>query len=818
MTKLDLNGRWDGMCYDEKGNIEFAFSGTVPGCAHTDLMGTKIDTDIFYRDNAEKCKWIENKDFKYTRTFTLDKTEKNAELVFEGLDVYADIYLNGTLLGSTDNMFISHRFNVKKLLKVGDNTLSVYFKSPIKMVEGKKPLIGAFTNERLHTRRIQCTYGWDWIGRFVTCGIFKDVYIEFEDKLAVDNIYIYTESISGNIPQICFEAEFKNFAKGDTVDLEIISPEGEIIHSHRYFVMEKELKDYIDLPSARLWYPIGYGEQPIYTLRLCGKEYKFGIRTVRVSQIKDEPGSEYYKKCLEVKNTDCGKLYDENEEFSGFLLSVNDVPIFCKGGNWVPSEPFPSAESDEKQTEILTLAAEAGVNMLRVWGGGIFEREHFYSECDRLGILVTQDFLMACGSYPEDDPYFIKQLRAESEYAALTLRNHPCLMWWSGDNENAVMGSDDSPKYPGRTAIHFGLAPVLMKLDPRRRFFASSPFGGKLYRSMTVGTTHGTNFLWHCYYPYINDGEMEDYKEYLGSFTSRFVAEEPVLGASSLTSLRRFMTDEDIFDTNDMWLYHTKDLPEQKVPNFYFMSNFARKVFGEFTDGKDRLFKNKYVQYEWARVTMENLRRNKGFCNGEIYWMWNDCWPAAAGWAFVDYYCQPKASFYSFKRAADKLLVSVSEENDKLNIHLCNDSLKDIKGELTLYIVQKDGISRLGRETVTACATKSGVACSLESGVLKEGALIVADFNSGDKCYRGFYRRGKLPLTPTDTVRIVERDDNSITVVADDYVHIVEFEGEFIFEDNYFSLMPGEVRKIPYRKARVHNNDDITLTAYTVVM
>ena len=817
MQKISLNGAWQGVCYCENGDVDFKFGGTVPGCVHTDLVAEKIiDYDLFYRDNADKCQWIENRAFDYERTFTVDEIASKAELVFEGLDTYADIYLNGESLASTDNMFIEHRFDVSSLLKKGENTIKVHFRSPIKEVEGKRPLPAAFTAERLHSRRMQCTYGWDWVARFVTAGIFKDVYIELGDDFDVENAYIYTVSIEGDAPQICFEAEFKNFENGEHIKVEVISPEGEIIHSHRYYVKEKELKDHINIVGGRLWYPAGYGEQPIYTLKIHNKEFKFGIRTAVVYQVKDAIGGEYYNKALSVKETPLGKLADKNEEFSGFELRVNGIPVFCKGANWVPSEPFPSAEDNGKMTEILTLAKEANLNMLRVWGGGFFERQHFYDECDRLGIMTTQDFLMACGQYPEYDSYFIGQLKKETEHAAKQLRNHPSLMWWSGDNENAVRGSDDTEEYDGRTAIHLGIAPVLMKFDPQRRFMPSSPCGGNQYQSMTVGTTHHTNFLGNALYPYINKTDMVDYKDFFETFTSRFVSEEPTLGAISIPSLRRFMTDDDIFSTDDMWLFHTKDQGTPEVPNVHFAGNFAHKVLGEFKNGKDKVFKLKYAQYEWVRITMENIRRNKGYCNGEIYWMWNDCWPAAIGWAFVDYYCQPKASYYSFKRAAAPIVLSMTKNGENYDIYVTTDELKDVSGELTLYVLGKSGVKELEKSVVSAKGAVATVVKSVAKTVIGDGEVIIAELNAEGKKYRTFYREGNLPIIPCDGVKITDKTENSITVTADRYVHTVELEGEYVFDDSYFSLLPNESRTITFKKAREHQNDDITLTAYTV--
>lgn len=816
MKIFSLNGCWQGECFNASGTKTFDFSGNVPGCVHTDLAGTHIPEDIFYRNNADECQWIENCDWRYTKEFALTEVSAKASLVFEGLDTYADIYLNNTLIGAVDNMFISHSFDVAELLNEGNNTISVHFRSPVREVEELEEREGAFTTERMHTRRIQCTYGWDWVARFVTCGIWRDVYLDFTDDFSVKNAYIYTEQILEKSAQIVVEAEFKNYHSGKVVEIEIVAPDGETVYRHKKFCKEPFTKEYIDIPDAKLWDPVGYGNQPIYTLRLCGKEFKFGIRTATVLQLPDEKGSPYYNKCLEIKDSVSGEIYDRNDEFSGFQLLINGVPIMCKGANWVPCEPFPSAEKDEKTTELLTLAAEAGVNMLRVWGGGIFEKQHFYNECDRLGILVTQDFLMACGHYPEEKADFITQLQKETESAAYALRNHPSLVWWSGDNENAVWGSDEAEDYKGRTAIHEGIMPILNRLDPKRRFMLSSPCGGNTYASKTVGTTHNTQYLGDSIFPYILDTEMTDYKEFFSTLLARFIAEEPTLGAVSLPSLRRFMTDEDVFDSDEMWNYHTKGNPGLSFTLFDLLQNFSSKVLGEFKDGADRYFKLKYNQFEWIRVSMENIRRNRGFINGIVYWMWNDCWPASSGWAFVDYYCLPKASFYSFKRCAKQILASI-DKKDEFEIYLCNDSLSGKKVTLSLYLVQNGTVTPITATDAVISSAKSEKVFSVPLTDVPENSMLICDVTSdGTLIDRAFYKSGTLPIVPTNAVKVVSRTENTITVTADEYVHAVELDGEFVFDDNYFSLLPDEKRTVTFRQSSEAKSNEISVSGYTV--
>jgi len=816
MKKFYLDNNWV-LSGDKIGEMP----ASVPGCVHTDLMANGIIKDLYWRDNNKQYSWIEDCNFSYHCCFDAE-ISNSARLVFEGLDTYCDIYLNGEKIGSADDMFIEHRFNIGEKLKEKDNLLRIDFRSAVKEVEGMPLLEAAFTAERMNTRRIQCTYGWDWVDRFVTCGIYRKVYIEYGEDLCCDSAYIYTESIDCYSAQLYLELGFKNYAGGGSVDVEILSPKGKAVAGTSFYVREPKAVRRFDIARPELWYPAGYGEQPIYTLEVTVGENvyteNFGIRTVKILQLTDNEGDEYYKLCKKLQERKHEEIEDKNTVFSGFLLLVNGKKIFCSGANWVPAEPFPSAETEEKFENLILLARKMGLNMLRVWGGGIFENKYFYDCCDRNGILVTQDFLMACGTYPEKEGWFIEKLRQEAEYAVKYLRNHPCLVWWSGDNENATLGSDTMSDYRGRDSALRGIAPSVYRHDWSRQFLPSSPYGGETYASFTKGTTHNTNFVGEMY-EYFDESDCTDYKEYLGQFLARFIAEEPTFGAVSRKSALKFMTETDLADENqEMLRYHTKNNPCLKKEVFDYTTAFALKVLGEVENSQDRYFKYKYIQYEWVRVIFENIRRNIGFCNGLVFWMFTDCWPAALGWSFVDYYCMPKASFYAFKRCAGEVNGSVAKEGEHYTAYASNICEKEVSVKAKAYLLKRsNGFSVCDKcEFEISCNGHSACGYKLPWDACSDN-LVVCKFEANGIEDTAFYKDGALNITDCSSdITVVNRTENSITVNAKKYIHAVELEGDYVFSDNYFSLLPEEERTVTLEKLATFENDNIDIAAYTL--
>ena len=806
---IALNGNWILSGADKDGK-NIRIEATVPGCVHTDLIAEGIIKDIYYRDNSKNIQWIEDRDFTYTRSFFVEELLPCAYLEFDGLDTYADIFLNGVLVGSADDMFMPYEFCVDGILKEGENLLAVCLRSPVREVADKPLRNGAFTRERMNTRRIQCTYGWDWVDRFVTMGIYKDVRLCFRERNEIDSFYVFTKDINPYSAQIKLEMSFRDFCDvGDKVSIEICDPDGCPVFSKERVILRPSLYEYIDIRDPKLWYPRGYGEQPLYTLTVStptsSKSHKIGLRRITVLQLEDEKGSEDEIICRRLQSFEYLKGRDENDKTSCFALLVNGVRIMCKGGNWVPCEPFPSAETPEKITRILELSVDMGANMIRVWGGGIFECDHLYEECDRLGILVSQDFLMACGSYPEEEEWFIDALRREARAAALRLRNHACLAFWSGDNENAEWGNENIVDFPGYRSATYGIEPVVSALDPERYFFPSSPYGGNRYSSATKGTTHNTNFIWYQL-QYFKNNDMIEYREFFSRFVSRFCAEQAAFGMSFPSSLEKYLDRDDIYGDDDSMIeHHTKGNPDFKDMTLYgYISMTAEKIFGKYKSGIDRVIKQGMLHCEWVRLTFELYRRYKGFANGVIYWMLNDCWPAASGWSFIDHYACPKPAYYVFKRCAKPVVAVLMEEQDMLTLHISNDSDRAVKGCARIYVYDAlSGVERdIANVDITVGADRAervfGSDYSKIKEMMSDRSVILCDIstNLGEDRAMLVQKRYCDLSVDYDRWSILSEDGDSITVRAEKFSPYVMIDVPYLLSDNCFCLKQGEIRTV----------------------
>lgn len=595
----------------------------------------------------------------------------------------------------------------------------------------------------------------------------------------------------------------------------IFSPSGNPVWSQRLHLTDREVRLQADLPNPELWWPCGYGAQPLYRLEvrllspdrelLDERQVTFGIRTVRIEQLQDQPGSleeaetqRLRKKILSDRNTAPGE---------SFTLLINGERIFCKGANWVPASPFPSEVSKATYDKLISLCAGANLNLLRCWGGGIYEPDAFYAACDRYGVMISQDFQLACARFPEDDPEFMEQMRLEIPKAVKMLRNHTSLVWWAGDNENACHFDWDDPGAPGIRLCREVYYPTLDAMDPSRPFRATSPYGGLNNSSPTVGDSHMSWFN--------APGDWQENVKYCG----RFMSESTSFGSPLMWSLRQFMTDEDIADPDKkMFEFHVKDNPH-KAPGaptlFEGMQQQSDRMLGMPDGVEDKIQKYAYTQYEWIRLSLEAARRAKWYCSGIQYWMYNDCWPAV-GLALVDHYLIPKAGYYAAKRAAQPVIASIIRNGEQLEVWALNDSLQMATGELEVFFQYPDGVQKPAASAAfVSPANESMCVCCLPvdqlPAPLEKNMMVICQIKGAFGSDRAYYypgTPGDLQFAPAELEISIagsetfsgERDlsKGTITVRSRGYARVVSFDGGLEMSDNFFDLLPGEERVLTY--------------------
>ncbi|MFN2516451.1 MAG: glycoside hydrolase family 2 protein, partial [Pyrinomonadaceae bacterium] len=454
-------------------------TATVPGCVHTDLLNNKLINDPFYRDNEKTLQWIGKTDWEYQTTFKVGPAllgRDRVELIFEGLDTYAEVLLNDVSLLAADNMFRTWRVDCKRLLKAGVNTLRIRFRSPINEV---LPIMAKMSYQlpasndqgektSPHTRKAPYQFGWDWGPRFVTSGIWRPIYIEGWNLARVNDLHILPNQVTTDAAKLTAEIEI---IAGDNRSARIIVDnlrDKRVAASRDVSLVagSNRLKLDFVIPHPALWWPNGLGAHPLYTFKarliiggrlIDQSTARTGVRALKLRQQPDEAGK-------------------------SFTFEINGVPVFAKGGNWIPADSFPTRITKDKYRQLLSSVRDTNMNMLRVWGGGIYESDDFYDLCDELGILVWQDFMFGCSMYP-GDPAFLENVRQEASDNVTRLRNHPSIVIWVGNNEIETAWKhwgwkDQLPStlWDDYLKLFHGVLPeVCASLDPSRPYWPSSP-------------------------------------------------------------------------------------------------------------------------------------------------------------------------------------------------------------------------------------------------------------------------------------------------------------------------------------------------------
>ena len=644
--ELFLNQNW-GFSKNGESSV---YPATVPGNIFTDLLDNELIEDPYQENNEQKLQWVEQEDWIYKQTFSLTSKQlsfENIHLCFEGLDTYADVFVNEKKVFFADNMFRTWEFEIKNFLKTGENTIKVHFKSPIKQAlkryedhfvklpsgcETKEPRTASFT------RKAAYQYGWDWGPRFVGCGIWRPVKLIFWNKAIIKDVKINTQIL----PK-------KNNVESAAV-YTYVKIEGEI--GEKYYVQidkkkhphiqKSKLDTFVNInfiKKAKKWYCNGEGKQPIYTQSiyvlkndtvLDSKKTTFGLRNIELIQQKDSIGSSFY-----------------------FLL--NKKPVFIKGANYIPQDIFPSRVKKSQYKKLLKKVRKAGINMLRVWGGGIYECDYFYDLCDRMGIMVWQDFMFAGSLYPND---LFPSIEKEVRDNVTRLQNHPCIALWCGNNEIEVAWKNwgwqkqyhysklDSAKLWGdyRHLFEHLIPNTLRETAPLSsyntgiNYVSTSPLSnwGK-----SENFNHGSMHYWGVWH---GKDSFEDFDKNVG----RFMVEYGFQSFPNYGSLKKTCADTSLYLNSETMKNRQKSYVGNKL-----ISKNIQKYFKEPKKFKYYIKLSQKTQEMALKKAISSHLSKQPHCMGTMFWQLNDCWPGPS-WSVIDYYGKNKKAYRTIKRLFKK--------------------------------------------------------------------------------------------------------------------------------------------------------------------
>lgn len=677
MNRIVLNGEWE-LTGDQFTDVE----GLVPGCVHTDLLSKGLIEDPYYRDNEERLMYIGKTDWLYRRVFKVTKESLNkevVELVCLGLDTFADIVINGREVATTDNMFRQYRFDVKSFLYEGLNTIEINFRSTYPHMEEKvKERYLEITGRDHHrvtgnnyVRKMQCNYGWDWGPMCVTAGIWQDIYIESYDSARIEDVQLIQSHQDG---QVTVEAKVNLSDIGQDISVVCeMSFEEELVDVQTCHLSGKCGSASIIVVNPKLWWPNNLGDQLLYdiTVKVLNKKGKtldintqrIGLRTINLDRHPD--------------------VYGES-----FQFVVNDVPFFAKGANWIPIDTFVTRGTDTFYRELLVAAKEANMNMIRVWGGGLYEKDIFYDICDELGLCVWQDFAFACSAYPVYDEQFVKTFKEEAKDNVIRLRNHPSLALWCGNNEIEAMGnmvSKDgaygSMSFEEYKYLFDHLIPsVLEDYDGCHDYWPSSPMDDAGNRVNPNDPTRGDAHLWDVWHgrkPF----------EWYRTCTHRFNSEFGFQSFPEPNVINSFTEESDRNITSYVMEKHQRSPIGNDAILQYMLSWFKLPTSFDMLMWTSQILQGLAIKY-----AVEHWRRSMPRGMGTLYWQLNDCWPVAS-WSSIDYTGNYKALHYKAKNFFSPVLISGVEDKDniRLELHLSNDLREDQSGQVSYIVYGLDG-------------------------------------------------------------------------------------------------------------------------------
>jgi len=675
MHILSLNGAWQ---FRQQGSADFQ-PAQVPGCVHTDLHRNGAIPDPFWGSNELDLQWIERADWEYVTSFDAPAdllAREHVELVADGLDTLATISLNGQELARTENMFVGYRFGVGDLLRQGHNELRVQFANPMGYIEQRLSIhsfaewndpVGGSSN----IRKEQCSFGWDWGPRFATCGIYKNIELQGWDTNRISHVRVNQQHQQGRV----LLTVSPELAQADpSAQLRChLSLGGQLVAQ-----AEGSGPLALEVERPQLWWPNGLGAQPLYQLS--------------VELVQDGQALHSWQQRIGLRSVVLDRHADEWGE--SFQFVVNGVPVFAKGANWIPNHSFVASVGRADYRNVLGSAAAANMNMLRVWGGGIYEMDAFYDLCDELGLMVWQDFMFACSLYPGDD-HFMALVEQEAAYQVPRLANRACLALWCGNNEIEQM-SQEILATPERKAayerVFYDILPAAVaKYDNVTPYWPSSPHNPEGYRkghnNERAGDCHFWD-VWHARYP------VKRYEE----MNFRFCSEFGMQSYSSPAVAATFCPPEEMNVFGPAMENHQKNAAGNQI-----ISDYVSRLYRYAKDYPSLSYLSQLNQAYCMRIGIEHFRRSMPRTMGALYWQLNDCWPVFS-WSSLEFGGRWKALHYEARRFFAPALVSAHVPGDEkaglgnyikntiqsVDLYTVYDGVKPQKGSLKWMLYNLD--------------------------------------------------------------------------------------------------------------------------------
>ena len=811
MRKKSLTGTWS---FREQDGDRW-LDGSVPGGVYTDLLANGEIDDPFYEDTELDVQWVGKTDWEYHRTFEVDPEFLDAERVVlqcEGLDTVATVLVNGEPVGESINMHVGNEFDVAEAIEPGENDITVQFRSPVAYgIEQMDqhphdvPYIHYPVEQpgRPFIRKAQCHYGWDWGPVLPTMGIYRDISLVAYSSPRVT--YTKTEQDhSGEGVDVTVRAGIDAPSAGE-YELSARVADGEVTETVELDAGEQEVELTLGVEDVELWWPNGYGDQPLYDLAVTVADGE------REHTVTDRLGFR-----------DVELVVEPDEEGTSFYFEVNGTPIYAKGANTIPVAPMYGDVTPERYEHLIRSAVDANMNMLRVWGGGYYENETFYDLCDEYGLLVWQDFMFSCALYPADDA-FVETVEEEVRYQVRRLANHPSIALWCGNNENEEALYNWFEKHPDHEqhvedyeALYTEtVGPACREEDPSRTYWPGSPSSGPEEDDPYIFEKGDIHYwaVWHEGQPFENYYTTEP----------RFVSEFGYQSFPSIDSLKTVLETEDFNPTSPLMEHHQRN-PGGNTTILKRLSSYFRFPF----DFEDFVYLSQILHAEAKTTAIEYWRRRKPTTMGTLYWQLNDLWPVAS-WASIEYDGKWKAQHYAARRQYAPILVSfhpefegdtggANEQADgdeatfgdvsRQTLWITSDETEPLSGSIDFDIVTFEGDTVEERTVdVDIDAQESTPLLTIDrddlpAGVETSDVMLRAEYDGPGDAFpaEAFFEDYKaLDLPETDIA--VEIDGAAVTLQAAEAALFVELDAGDLrgsFSDNYFHLAPGEERTITF--------------------